>query len=138
MSDIPAVLPRYSPEAEPFWEGLRNGKVRIQRCNECDSYQFYPRPICVKCWSKDIVWDTIDATGVVYSYTVPSFAPHPSFKARLPYIVALVDLDVGVRMMTNIVDCDPDEVTIGMSVEPAITSIEAGHALLYFKPKKEK
>lgn len=138
MSDLSPVLPRYSPEAEPFWDGLRNGEVRIQQCSECNTYQFYPRPLCVSCWSKDIEWKTIDAAGVVYSYTVPGFAPHPSFKERLPYIVALVDLDVGVRMMTNIVDCDPDDVRIGMSVEPVIASMEAGHALLYFKPKREQ
>lgn len=135
MSEVSKVLPRYSSEAEPFWQGLREGEVRLQRCSECGKYQYYPRPICSHCWSEKVEWRKVDAKGTVYSYTVPGFAPHPSFKDALPYVVALVDLDVGVRVMTNIVACDPESVEIGMPVEPVITTIAEGHALLHFKPK---
>jgi len=136
MSESPNVLPTYSGEAEPYWQGLREGEVRLQYCKSCETYQFYPRPICAGCWSDDIEWRAVEASGTVYSFSVPGFAPHPSFKARMPYVVALVDLDVGVRIMGNIVDCDPDTVSIGMRVDPVISEIEEGHSLLNFKPQQ--
>ena len=135
MSEVSKVLPRYSPEAEPFWQGLREGEVRLQRCRDCERYQYYPRPICSHCWSENVEWQTVNADGTVYSYTVPGFAPHPSFKDSLPYVVALVDLDVGVRVMTTIVECQPESVRIGMPVEPVLATIAPGHVLLHFKPK---
>jgi len=136
MNESPNVLPRYSCEAEPYWQGLREGEVRLQYCKKCDAYQFYPRPICAGCWSSDIEWRPVQAAGAVYSYSVPGFTPHPSFKERMPYIVALVDLDVGVRIMANIIDCSPEAVQIGMRVDPVFTEIAEGHVLLNFKPQQ--
>jgi uncharacterized OB-fold protein len=86
----------------PFWDGTRRGELRVQRCQACRRYQFYPRPYCIACSSDGLEWVRAAGTGTVYSMTtvraelVPGFAP--------PYTVALVELDEGPRMVSTIVD----------------------------------
>lgn len=110
-------IPAPTLETAPYWEGCRQHQLRIQRCSNCRQYQFFPRIYCSKCFSEQVEW--IDASGraKILSFTVVRRPVSPAFANEVPYIVALVTLEEGPQMMTNIVGCAPEEVAIGMSVE---------------------
>ena len=109
------LAPTISPDTEFFWNGLRDHKLLIQRCNGCQTLRHPPRPMCPKCRSLD--WTGIEASGrgTVYSYVMPHEPRFPFFD--YPYIVALVQLAEGVRLVSNLTDIDPADVVVGMPVE---------------------
>ena len=127
-------LPTMSGETKPYWDNCRRGRLLIQKCDSCGEYQFYPRGICANCWSNDIQWITSSGKGTVWTFTVTYQNGTPGFAEDVPYVLALVELEEGVRMFTNIVECDPRSVTIGMPVE--VTFIQATNqiSVQYFKP----
>jgi uncharacterized OB-fold protein len=96
------VEPSYGdPITAPFWEGAVSRRLLIQRCKACGKYQFYPRPFCIPCGSDDIEWVQASGKGTVYSMTVVRIQISPDFTP--PYTVAVVQLDEGPRMLSNIV-----------------------------------
>jgi uncharacterized protein len=113
--DKPLPLPTL--ETAPYWEACRQHQLRIQRCAECSQYQFFPRIYCTKCFSERVEWVNASGRGKVLSFTVVRRPVSPAFAQEIPYIVALVTLEEGPQMMTNIVGCAPEDVTIGMAVE---------------------
>lgn len=113
MTDVVTNNP--DPEAQTYLDGLGRGVLLLQRCEDCGRRQFPPRVLCVSCGSQATTWDEVDGAGMVYARTVNRRAPEPPFEALLPYAVALVDLDAGVRVMAR-ADCRPDEVVTGMRV----------------------
>jgi uncharacterized protein len=96
-----------TPETRPFWEGCAAGELRIQHCTACDRYVFYPRLLCPRCGAGDLEWVTSDGTATLHSYVI-SHRPAPGFAGETPYVIAVVELPEGVRMMTNIVHVEPD------------------------------
>jgi uncharacterized OB-fold protein len=106
----------------------------IQKCDSCEEYQFYPRGICANCWSNDIQWVTASGKGRVWTFTVTYQNGTPGFAEEVPYVLALVELEEGVRMFTNIVDCDPRSVSIGMPVEVTFVRATDQISVPYFKP----
>lgn len=118
MTDMKPT-PRPNADTKPFWEACNDGKLLFQRCNSCGEPQFYPRAVCTKCESRDLAWQESDGRGTVHTFTIVQRAPSAAFKADGPYVLALIDLDEGFRMMVNIVDCDPGAVSIGAPVEIA-------------------
>ena len=127
-------LPTVSGETKPFWDACRRGQLLIQKCDRCDEFQFYPRGICANCWSEDIRWVTASGKGTVWTFTVTYQNRTPGFAEDVPYVLALVELDEGVRMFTNIIECPPRDVSIGMPVE--VTFVQANNQISvpYFKP----
>lgn len=115
--DLP--VPVITPETAPYWNGAREGKLLLQRCLDCGALRFYPRRACPGCWSERAEWIEARGRGRVASFTVIHRPPAPAFAARVPYVVALVDLDEGPRMMTNIVGDDALDVAIDDAVEVA-------------------
>ncbi len=114
----PAIpLPRPTALSRPHWDGCREGRLRVQRCTSCQAYVFIPQPICTSCQSPDLVWTESSGRGVVYSYTVVHRAPRPAFET--PYVVAIIELEEGWYMLTNLVDCAPEAVRVGLPVEVA-------------------
>jgi uncharacterized OB-fold protein len=101
---------------QPFWEGVAEGVLRVQRCVACGRNVFYPRAVCPFCTASDLEWVEASGAGVVHSFTVVHRAP-PDYRDEVPYVVALVDLDEGVRMMSRLVDVEPGAVAVGMPVE---------------------
>ena len=112
-------LPTPDPLTAPFWDSLRQHAIQLQRCASCRHFVYYPRPVCPVCGSDDLVWTPISGRGVVHAFTIPHRHPDPAFAARLPYVVALVELDEGVRMLANLVDVEPtpEAVRVGLPVE---------------------
>jgi len=133
-AQIPRPLPRPSPFSRPFWEAARRHELLIQRCRACSAYIFYPRLNCPECGSRDLEWMGVSGKGKVYSYTVARRATHPAFAGRVPYVIAIVELEEGPRLTTNIVDCDPDSVRIDMPVEVAFEDVDATTSLVMFRP----
>lgn len=115
-----------------FWEGVERGELLIQRCGSCGGLRHPPRPMCPRC--RSLEWDTPRASGRgrVHSYVIPHYPPLPAFPE--PYVVALVDLEEGTRLVTNLIGVAPSEVRIGMAVELSITKVDDELALPMFRP----
>ena len=134
MPDWNKPLPTISGETKPYWDHCRRGQLLIQKCDSCGEYQFYPRGICANCWSNDIQWVTASGNGTVWTFTVTYQNGTPGFAEEVPYVLALVELEEGVRMFTNIVECEPRSVTIGMPVEVTFVQATGQISVPYFKP----
>ena len=111
-------LPRF-PEAltEPFWELTRAHRLGYQVCQRCQGLVFYPRRHCTHCTSTALEWRDSSGKGYIYTFTVMRQHAYPVFQAMIPYVLALVDLDEGFRMLTQIVDVDPAAVRVGQRVQ---------------------
>ena len=123
--------PALDGDSRPFWEGLAQGKLRSQQCDSCHKFIFYPRSLCPHCGTDQIQWREAAGTGTIYSYTVvhQGFGP---FAAQTPFVVALVDLDEGVRMMTRIIADTPTAVQIGQRVHIVYERVDGDLTLPYF------
>ncbi|MBV8950044.1 MAG: Zn-ribbon domain-containing OB-fold protein [Actinobacteria bacterium] len=116
MPDV-ALRPRPTVTAltEPFWAGTRAGELRVQRCSDCGRLRWTPLSACPSCWSERARWVPMSGRATVHTFTVVHRAMDPrAFSA--PYVLAVVELDEGPHMLTNLVDVDPDEVRVGMPV----------------------
>jgi len=109
-------LPRITPDTRPFWDGCTAGELRVQHCASCGRQQFPPAARCGGCSAQGLDWRPITPRGEVHSFTVVHRAPSAAFKAQAPYIIALVDLAPGARLLLNVVDCETQAMTIGMAV----------------------
>jgi uncharacterized OB-fold protein len=112
-------LPVPDPESAPYWDAAAEGRLVFQRCRQCDHAYLYPRAACPRCWSSDPEWVDTSGRGHVYSFTVVHRNDLPPFRDRLPYLVAVVELEEGPRLATNLVECDPADVWCGMAVRVA-------------------
>jgi hypothetical protein len=110
-------LPSPDEETAPFWDGVNAQRLLVKRCNACAELHFYPRPFCPRCWSDDVEWFEVSGRARLYTWSVVYNNDLPPFHERLPYVAALVDLDEGPRMMTNVVDCPFDELAADMPLE---------------------
>jgi uncharacterized protein len=110
-------LPSPNSVTAPFWTGCEAGRFEFQQCRACGHRQFPPRVACVACHGQDIEWLTAKGAGTVYSFTIVHRAPLESFKADVPYVLAVVELEEGVRAMMNVRTDAPDSVRIGMPVD---------------------
>jgi uncharacterized OB-fold protein len=126
-------LPSSAPDSQEYWDGLNRGELRIQYCEACDRHQFYPRFICTQC-AGAVQWITAAGRGFVYSYTTVYQNRMPPFDALVPYVIALVQLDEGPRMLTNITDCPVGDVKIGMPVEFYTSDIQPGTSIHFWRP----
>jgi uncharacterized OB-fold protein len=114
------LVPRPTPEDHEFWEGAHRGELRIQQCTTCGKYQHYARMLCSHCGKQTLEWVTASGNATVYSYTVIRQNGVPPFNERIPFVVAVVDLDEeGARMIGAMPDLAPDDARIGMRVKAA-------------------
>ncbi len=112
-------LPVPDVETEAYWEAARDGRLLIKSCNACGEVFFYPRTYCPKCWSSDTEWIEASGRGTVYTFTVVHQNDLPPFNERTPYVVAIVELEEGVRMTSNIEGIAPEDVRCDMPVAVA-------------------
>lgn len=137
MIDYKKPLPSPDEVSRPYWEGCRQGRLPLQKCQDCGAYQTFPRIVCYRCLSERLDWVEASGRGVVYSFSTLYRPPAPEFADDIPYTVALVELEEGVRMMSNIVDCAPESVEIGMDVRVVFDNVTPDIALPKFRPAKE-
>jgi uncharacterized protein len=135
MDDYEKPLPILHKETQPFWDAAKKHEVLLPRCRECAKFFFYPRSTCPYCLSDQIDWVAASGKGTIYSFTVSYRPGHPAFISDVPYNIAVVELEEGVRMMTNILRCKNEELKIGMSVEAVFEDINQQVTLIKFKPR---
>ena len=129
----PRPLPEATPETQHFWDGTREGELRLQRCGDCSETYFPPRPFCPGCGSKNVEVYAASGKGTLLSYVI-NHRPHPSFDGL--YAIALVKLDEGPTMMSNVVECEqtPEALTLDMPLEVTFEKQNDDITLPLFRP----
>ena len=128
--DFSRPLPQPTPVTQPFWDALREHRVVIQRCRECGAHVYYPRAACSACWSPDLDWVEVSGRGEVHTFTIARAPTAPHFRDEVPQIIALVELDEGVRLTTTLPGLRPEDVRVGLAVEPRFDDVPGGEVTL--------
>lgn len=131
--ELPA--PIVNADSQEFWAAARNDRLLIRKCRACGKTHFMPRHLCPACWSADLEWVQSSGRGAVHSFTIIRRASVPEFAARVPYVVALIDLEEGPRMMANILGEDALETEIGDPVEVCFEARAEGAKIPQFVRK---
>ena len=135
MTDYQKPLPIPSLESRPFWDACRRGELVIQRCDQCSAFVFPPRPLCDVCLGTSLSWTRSTGRGRVFSYVVYHRVYHQAFAPEIPYVVAIVELDEGVRLLSNIVGCPPEQVRCELPVEVVFERVTDDTTLFKFQPR---
>ena len=134
MSDtIYPFLPKISDDAAPFWQGCREQRLLFQKCSDCGHIRYPASVVCPECLSAAHAWIEVKGEGRIYSFVVFQRAFHPSMADRIPYVVAVVELDEGPSFLTNIVDCDPLQVSCDQRVRIKWEETDQGLPLPMFQ-----
>ncbi len=121
MSDKP--LPEMQGNSEEFYLWCRRGDLRFQRCTECQAWRHVPREMCAKCGSADWKWVKSRGKGTVFTWTVVERPMHPAFVDDVPYAPVVIEMDEGVRIVSEVIDCEPADLEIGMRVEVVFAKV---------------
>jgi uncharacterized OB-fold protein len=127
-------LPTVEDETRPFWDAAADGRLLIQRCQACDEWQYYPRPFCKRCWSDDVTWVEASGKGTLYTFSIVRRNDLPPFGERVPYVPAIVQLEEGPRMMTEVVDADLETLQIGIDLVVDFADIDDELKRPVFRP----
>lgn len=117
-------LPQPTPETRPFWEGCAQGELRFQQCAACGAVQLIPRALCERCHGRELAWKTSARQGRLLSYTVVHRAPVPAFKADVPYVIAIVHMDEGFRLMTQVKDGARQDLRVDQPVRIGFAAVD--------------
>ena len=128
--------PRPSPESAHYWKAAREHRLEIQRCDACGQFWFPPSQSCPHCQASNFTWTPVSGRGKVFSFVTYHRVYHPAFAKEVPYVVALVELDEGPRLLTNIVGLPPERVVCDMPVQVTFDDYEEGVAVPKFTPLK--
>ena len=130
---MPRAVPEPTPETQHYWEGARQGELRLQRCDACAYVYFPPRPFCPDCGSREVSVFKASGRGTLYSYVI-NHGKAPGFEP--PYAIAVVELEEGPRMMSNILDCPqtPEALVLDMALEVTFEPLTDDIALPQFRP----
>jgi uncharacterized protein len=136
MADPARARPKPTPETQHFWDGTQAGELRLQRCDACANVYFPPRPFCPACASRKVSVFKVSGKAKLYSYVI-HHRPVPGFTP--PYAIAVVELDEGPRMMSNIVDCPqtPEALELDMRLEVAFEKLDDNITLPLFRPARD-
>ncbi len=134
MPEYPKPLPVPDADTRPFWEGTKKHELRIQRCQSCRSFFFYPRSVCPKCHSQQLEWVRVSGKAQLYSYAIVHRATNAGFAPDVPYTYVIVQLEEGPRMISNVVQCPLNGLRIGMPLEVTFEDVTVDVTLPKFKP----
>lgn len=127
-------LPRPAPESVPYWEAAANHRLELPRCKVCGKYWFPPSRSCPHCLATDFAWTPVSGRGKVFSFVVFHRVYHPAWEGEVPYVVALIELDEGPRLLSNVVGIPVDDVRCEMPVKVVFDDVAPGVALPKFTP----
>ncbi len=129
-------LPVPQPESDFYWEKCREHELWLRRCNDCQRAYFYPRDICPHCFSRNVTWVKASGRGTLFTYAIVHRPPTPAFRDRVPYVVAIVELEEGPKMPTNLVGIEPDpaKIRVGMPVVVDFEDVSPTISLPVFRP----
>ena len=129
-------LPVKQPESDFYWEKAQAHELWLRRCNACERAYFYPRDFCPDCGTRDVSWVQASGRGTLHTFAIVHRAPVPAFRDHVPFVVAMVDLEEGARIPTNLVGVEPDpaHIRVGMAVEVAFADVTDEITLPVFRP----
>ncbi|MBU0970637.1 MAG: enoyl-CoA hydratase/isomerase family protein [Proteobacteria bacterium] len=127
-------VPVMQPWTKDFWTGAKEGKLLVQHCQDCQANIFFPKKVCPECWSQNLTWITSSGRAKVYSFTQMLDMVEPVFWEDLPYVIAFVDMEEGIRMTTRIVNCRMEDICIGMDLEVVFQPLNDEVAMPCFQP----
>ena len=133
----PMPLPENKGLTAPFWEAAKRHELVMQRCKKCANWIFYPREQCPVCFSQDLEYAPVSGRGRVYAFTVVYQPGNPAFEPEAPYVYAVIQLDEGVRMPSNITGISPDDVQIDMPVVATYEDVSPDWTLIKFEPSNK-
>ena len=131
--DKPLPIPFHKGLSEPFWEATKRHEIAMPICKTCSKIFFYPREACPNCTSMDLGWTKLGGKRKVYTYNRVRQAVHPSFQSEHGHIYAIIELDEGPKIPSNIVGCAPEDVFVGMEVSAVFEDVSDEYTLLKFQ-----
>lgn len=134
MADVSKPEPRPAPESVPYWEAAKEHRLRLPQCRACEKHWFPPSRSCPHCLSDDVAWSEVSGRGKVFSFVIYDRVYHPSFEADVPYVVALIELEEGPRLISNVVGIAPSEVRCEMKVRVVFDDMPGGASVPKFAP----
>ena len=136
MPETSKPIPDLTPALAPFFEAARRGVLVVQKCDSCGRFRFPPCGLCRDCLSTAASWAPVSGRGEVFSFNVMHQVYHPGFAAEVPYAVAVVQLEEGARMVSNVVSVKPHEIRCGMPVEVVFDKLSDEITLPRFRPRQ--
>lgn len=141
MTQVPTTearpVPEPTPVSQPYWDALREHRIRIQYSPSSDAYVFYPRTLAPGTLADDLEWREISGAGTLYTFTVAERPTAPPWVDAVPQLLAVVEWDEGPRLSTELFDVDPADIRIGMRVVPVFCDEPAsGMTLLRYRPEE--
>ena len=132
-------LPQPDPQTQPFWDSLKARAMQLQRSTSTGRWVYYPRLVAPGDPEDELEWAPVTGRGTVYAFAIPHVHPNPGFRALAPYVVALIELEEGVRILSNLIDVapTPEAVKIGMPVELIYDDVTEEITLPRFRPRRE-
>jgi len=135
LPERPLPIPEDEALTAPFWEAAKRHELLIPRCRHCNRYFWYPRAACPHCLREEWEWARASGHGRLHTFTMVHQPAHPAFTEDVPYAYAVVQLEEGVRMISNVVECEPDDVAIDMPLEVTFDDVSEQWTLVKFRPR---
>ncbi len=133
--DLPRFdLPEIDDETRPFWDALREERLLLRHCTACGAVHHYPRPFCPECWSDDVDWVEASGRATLYTHSTVYMNDLPPFGGQVPYVAAVVELEEGPRMMTQVVDCATEDLSLGMALTAVFRPLNDDVSIVVFRP----
>lgn len=130
----PRPAPRVTAETKAYWQALHDGKLTLSECEACGKLSHPPQAVCAFCWGGKVKPKVASGRGTLNSFSVVRQNTDPAFKARVPYVLAYVDLDEGVSLLSNVVNCDIANVKVGMKLKPVFEQTSDATGVILFEP----
>jgi len=134
LSTVRFDLPTPDADSAVFWAAAKEERLLIKHCEHCGAYIYYPRPFCPRCWSENVEWYEASGKATLYTWSVVYRNDQPPFRERVPYVAAVVDLQEGPRMMTNVVDTPFEDLRVGMQLQVTFMPISEDFTIPVFVP----
>ena len=136
MAEYEKPVPETDGNAKTYWEGCRRRRLMLPKCAACGKVFFFPKDFCPHCLSQDINWLRASGKGIVHTFSIIGRPPSPPFLAEVPYVVAIIELQEGPRMMSNVIGVAPEDVRVDMPVEVVFEDVTEDITLPKFRPVK--
>ena len=133
MPEYSGPIPVPTPETRPFWDAAKRRELSLPRCRACGTLHYFPRGVCPGCLSSDLAWERLSGRGTLHTFTIVHRG-QKGFPVPTPYVLAIVELAEGPRMMTTLVNVEPERVRIGMPVAVLFRDVSDTIALPLFEP----
>jgi uncharacterized OB-fold protein len=128
------IRPTINDVNRPFWDACARGELRLQRCRSCGHLRYPAAIVCPACLSAETEWQAVSGRGKVFSFVVFQRAYHPAWEGRVPYNVALIELDEGPILLSNVIDVDNARLTVGLDVRIAFRRLDEALSIPVFVP----